>query len=73
MFERSKKCDCGKGEPVHVCVRAGIRKATKNESTVEIKITKELKLIRERFCSVGVHVQGQLGVGWLICSDTWPW
>lgn len=53
-----------------VCVLA-FERQQKNEFTVEIKITKQLKLIREEFCSVGVHVQGQLGVGRLTCSDTW--
>lgn len=54
-----------------VCVLAFERQQKKNNFTVEIKITKQLKLIREEFSSIGVHVQGQLGVGRLTCSDTW--
>ncbi len=60
------------GMSPRVCVLA-FERQQKNKFTVEIKITKYLKLIKEEFCSIGVHVQGQLGMGRLICSDTWLW
>ncbi len=60
------------GMSPRVCVLA-FERQQKNKFTVEIKITKQPKLIKEEFCSIGVHVQGQLGVGRLICSDTWLW